>query len=168
MSNHRAVQCIETGVVYASIREAAKAVGLASPSNIIQCCRGSDKKIAAGFHWTYIDYPVRPPTISIKRVGARWGVYYGDTLLKTFKWHEFAEVYALDSAIWDVKERRLWSSPPVILAQSKAIRHLETGMIYPSVKDAAKELGLSPSCVGAVARGEQDSTKGQHFEYVED
>lgn len=48
-----AVLCVETGEVFKSLREAAKATG-ANPPNICNCCKGK-KKTAAGFHWQYAE-----------------------------------------------------------------------------------------------------------------
>lgn len=45
------VVCVETGEVYPSLHEAARAVG-ASPSNICNCCKGI-KKTASGYRWRY-------------------------------------------------------------------------------------------------------------------
>ncbi len=105
MSKRCAVRCVETGDEYATIREAAKDFNL-TPSNIVQCCRGLQETVG-GFHWIYMDHPVHSHSLSIEKVGGRWGVYYNSILLKTFKWREFAEVYALDSAIDDAKERHI-------------------------------------------------------------
>lgn len=46
-----AVECIETGEVFKSLRDAARATG-ANPPNICNCCKGK-KKTAGGFHWRY-------------------------------------------------------------------------------------------------------------------
>ena len=45
------VICVETGIIYNSIKEAAKAVNVAK-SNISGCCRGK-QKASAGYHWKY-------------------------------------------------------------------------------------------------------------------
>ena len=45
------VKCVETGTIYRTLNEAAKAVG-ASASNICNCCNGK-KKTTAGYHWQY-------------------------------------------------------------------------------------------------------------------
>lgn len=108
MTRIKAVKCLETGVAYSSIRAAAIDLGLHCAS-IWQCCQGN-QGTAGGLHWSYVDHPVWSHTISIKRTGKGWGVYYKDTLLKTFRCREFAEVYASDSALVDGKERRLQSS----------------------------------------------------------
>ena len=49
----RKVMCIETGVIYDSIREASKHVGTPA-SNIGSVCRGKTKT-AGGYSWSYIN-----------------------------------------------------------------------------------------------------------------
>ena len=46
-----AVECVETGEVFSSMREAAQAKGVNTP-NICNCCKGN-RKTAGGFHWQY-------------------------------------------------------------------------------------------------------------------
>lgn len=45
---------IETGIVFESFKEAAKAVGLKKSSGIVSCCTGKREK-AGGYHWRYAD-----------------------------------------------------------------------------------------------------------------
>ena len=46
------VRCVETHIVYGSLKEAAVAVKLKTPNNIGCCCRG-ERKTAGGYHWEY-------------------------------------------------------------------------------------------------------------------
>lgn len=46
------VQCIETGVIYASASEAARQVPKTTQSKICMVCRGQ-RKTCGGFHWQY-------------------------------------------------------------------------------------------------------------------
>ena len=50
-SQAKKVICVETGIIYNSITEAAKAVNR-SIGNISNCCKGK-RKTSAGFHWRY-------------------------------------------------------------------------------------------------------------------
>jgi len=58
-NNRKAVQCIETGEIFSSIREAARAYNLKSPGSIIACCQGQQKSAAKDLktgkplHWKY-------------------------------------------------------------------------------------------------------------------
>lgn len=47
------VQCIETGIIYESMREAARQTGI-SNIHIGQVCKGKNKT-AGGFHWRYVN-----------------------------------------------------------------------------------------------------------------
>ena len=50
----KSVRNIETGEVYKSLAEAAKSCGLKVGDTISLCCQGK-QKVAAGFHWEYVD-----------------------------------------------------------------------------------------------------------------
>lgn len=51
--NVKSVQCIETGVIYPSIREASRQTNIPN-TNISACCKGKyGYKTAGGFHWKY-------------------------------------------------------------------------------------------------------------------
>ena len=52
-------------------------------------------------------------------------------------------------------------------ANSRPVKCLENGIIYPSQTAAAKELNLDASSISKAARGLIKQTKGYHFEYVE-
>ena len=47
------VRCVETGVVYFGIREAARAIGLGH-QNISAACHGKTKT-SGGFHWELVE-----------------------------------------------------------------------------------------------------------------
>lgn len=47
------VLCIETGIIYESLREAGRQTATCN-GDISKCCRGL-KKTAGGYHWRYID-----------------------------------------------------------------------------------------------------------------
>ena len=47
------VLCVETGVVYDSIKEAARQTGLCK-QKISYCCRGIRYKKTGGFHWKFV------------------------------------------------------------------------------------------------------------------
>lgn len=52
----RAVLCVETGVVFDTIKDAGVFTG-GSPKNICSCCRGK-LKTSGGYHWRYVDEEV--------------------------------------------------------------------------------------------------------------
>ena len=47
------VRCIETGVIYNSINEAAEAIGKAASS--LSNCLAGRRKTCGGFHWEFVD-----------------------------------------------------------------------------------------------------------------
>ena len=48
--------CVETGIIYNSVKEAAMAVGIKGDGHISACCRGN-RETCGGYHWCYeIDY----------------------------------------------------------------------------------------------------------------
>lgn len=51
-SNSKRVRCIETEIIYNSIKEAAIAVGITS-AGISLCCNGK-RKTAGGYHWEFV------------------------------------------------------------------------------------------------------------------
>ena len=54
--NGKSVLCVETGVVYPSVKEAARSTGATGPS-ITSVCSGKPKyKTAGGYHWKFIDH----------------------------------------------------------------------------------------------------------------
>ena len=52
----RRVRCVETGVIYPAIAEAARATGLQN-SKISLCCQGK-RHTTGGYHWEYYDTPI--------------------------------------------------------------------------------------------------------------
>lgn len=59
-SRSKPVKCVETGVIYLSMIEAARAVGLTNAGGIRSCLRG-EAKTAGGFHWE--PFGVTAPTV---------------------------------------------------------------------------------------------------------
>ena len=49
----RQVLCVETGVIFDTIKEAGERIG-GSPKNIIACCRGRIPR-SGGYHWRYVE-----------------------------------------------------------------------------------------------------------------
>lgn len=49
----RAVRCVETGAVYAAVREAGAKLGI-DDGCIVRCCKGQ-RKTAGGYHWEYVE-----------------------------------------------------------------------------------------------------------------
>ena len=48
----------------------------------------------------------------------------------------------------------------------RAVRVVETGEVFPSIREAARELNLWPECIRACLKGKYETTGGYHFEEV--
>ena len=49
----------------------------------------------------------------------------------------------------------------------RPVRCIETGIVYPSIKQASRELNINASGISNVLSGRIKSTKGLHWEYVD-
>lgn len=49
---------------------------------------------------------------------------------------------------------------------SKAVRILETGDVYPSINECARQIGGSTPCIASCCRDETKTYRGMHFEFV--
>lgn len=52
--NAKKVLCVETGIIYGSIREAARETNQKSPTGVNDCCHGK-RQTAGGYHWQLIE-----------------------------------------------------------------------------------------------------------------
>ena len=52
--------------------------------------------------------------------------------------------------------------------KARKVRCIETGEVYNSYNEAGKAIGIAASCIRQVVIGKQESTKGFHFEAVEE
>ena len=52
--------------------------------------------------------------------------------------------------------------------KARKVRCIETGEVYNSYSEAGKAIGIAASCIRQVVIGKQESTKGFHFEAVEE
>jgi len=64
---------------------------------------------------------------------------------------------------WHKTEKGRVARKNAIKAKQKKIRCLENGKVYPSIKAAAKELGVLRSQISAVAKGKRSHTGGYRF-----
>ncbi len=51
-ANKKSIICIETGVIYSTIKEATREYSL-DPSSVVKCLKGK-RNICGGFHWKYV------------------------------------------------------------------------------------------------------------------
>lgn len=122
------VVCVETGVVFSSVKEAADFYGIHT-TNISGACK-LKKEFCHGFHWKFLSMPDE-------------------------------EYNALLSAYRNKTRKRGGKTPrPVV--------QLETGIVFPSLSDAAKSLNLGSSGLASCLSGKNKTFGGYHWSYYED
>lgn len=52
--------------------------------------------------------------------------------------------------------------------RAKRVLCVETGVVYPSTKDAAKHLGVARETIGQVCRGKRETTHGYHWRFADE
>lgn len=52
--------------------------------------------------------------------------------------------------------------------RSKKVICIETGQIFVSIREAARQTGISQTCIGDVCRGKQTMTHGLHWKFIEE
>lgn len=77
------------------------------------------------------------------------------------------ELSKTPKAIDKMKSHKVWYSGDQN-PNAKKVRCIETGKIYTTVNDAAKDNNCNPSKVSAVCHGHREHTKHLHFEFVKD
>lgn len=181
-SRSRPVKCIETDIVYPSAKKAGEALGI-DPSGISANLRGVGLK-AGGFTWCYPDE--EPGVGSRKRniavicieTGERFpsieaaarhfninsstlaAIMRGESISSLpYHWKP-AEEEQKHNTIRDESSRKNYRPTPVFC--------LETDETYPSVRQAAKALGISPATIAYVLAGKVKRDCRYHFEYVGD
>lgn len=176
------VLCEQTGVIYSSITEAAKAIGVSRPA-VAYVCHGKMKSIK-GLTFRFVD-PDRAQTICDRLnenresanntavVCVETGVVYPSMIAA-------AESIGLEpsniSSVCNGRSRTAggyhWrrltdEETDTTDRRFRAVRCTTTGIVYQSVSEAAAALGVVPSHIYAVCNGKSKTVKGLHFEYVD-
>ena len=176
------VVCVETGIVYSSITEAAKELGVSRPA-VAYVCHGKTKSIK-GLTFQFVDTD-RAQNIS-DRLNENRGLVNNvavvciETGIVYESMHAAAESIGLQPANissvcmgrsrtaggyhWrrvtdeeiDNRDRRF-----------RAVRCIETGIVYESAVAAAASLELNLSSLYSVCNGKTQNVNGLHFEYVD-
>ncbi len=176
------VRCIETGVIYESIAQAAKTFGLCS-TTIGHAANGKYEK-ACGFHWEFVDEQSHKPCkknpqqkrgkvvrcietqeiFQTVNAAAEHVSISGATIgraangkIKTaagFHW-EFVEE---NPPLEQVKK------PPKTTA--KPVRCIERQQIFKSLREAAEFFGIHSSGIGHALHGQNKTAAGFHWEFA--
>jgi len=107
--------------------------------------------------------PMHNPQIAAKLKGSGNGMY-GKTLSKETK--ELLSKANKGKPGWNKGNKEYYSEEMKIKYLYKPIKCHQNNKIYNSIINAAKDLGLHKSAVGAVARGKRKHHKGYTFEFV--
>lgn len=137
--NARAVICLETLKVYETEAEAFAETGA---SKITDCCRRVPKhRTSSGYHWAYYD-----DNVSLEEY---------QSLLERYIAEESAP-----RKMSEENKRRLSESC------QKSVRCTETGKVYKSLKEAAKDTGANTSNLCNCLKGKRKTAAGFHWEYA--
>ena len=176
------IVCVETGIVYSSITEAAKELGV-SRTAVAYVCHGKTKSIK-GLTFRFVD-PDRAQHISdrlnenrgsvnnVAVICIETGVIYESMLAA-------AESIGLQpaniSSVCTGRSRTAggyhWRRVTDEESNSRdrrcrAVRCIETGIVYESAVAAAASLELNLSSLYSVCNGKTQNVNGLHFEYVD-
>lgn len=192
---NRPIICVETGVVYNSIKEASTSCGVCRTS-LTKCC-SRQAIVVGGYHWAYLDEygdDWTAPILSTKENG-EWRrrkilcVETGDVwesivdcsietgiraqnLSKVCKDHQTAKgkhyAYLDDYGdLWKPAEPYNANRRAQCSTRKKEVYCLQTNRFYKSATECANELGIPIQCVSKCAKGESTQTHGYNFCYTE-
>lgn len=137
--NARPVICLETLTVYETATEAMRVTGA---TKICDCCRRAYKhKTSGGFHWAYYEYGTPME-------------YYMDLL------QQYIEE---ESAPRSMSEE---TKAMLVDRCRKEVICVETGKIYPSLNEAARAVGASPSNICNCCKGIKKTVSGYRWRYA--
>lgn len=99
------------------------------------------------------------------KIGKRRGPQSADTIRKRIETRRANGT--LSTGPWSetarVNHRKSVNMEP---ANSRSVKCLDTGVTYPTIRSAARDLNLHPANIGAVCRGRLKRTGGMRFTYV--
>lgn len=192
--NGRKVICIDTKVIYRSVRHAATELEL-NEGSIRACCSGK-YKTAGGLQWSYyqkgkvyeleIEEPTGKPVICINSkqiyrsvviAAAETGINKSNIyqcclgykpLAGGYQWSYYEEgnTYELNKDIELLKKE---NRVPLGLKDgtSKKVICINTLEIFNSVKEASEKYNITPSCISSVCRGESLTAAGYQWSFYE-
>ena len=176
----RRVLCIETNVIYDSIADAAKQIGISS-TMISKVCNGKNKT-THGLNFVFVDMPEEEwQTFTTRKrrvLCIESGMIYESiteaarqlnsqpTCIKKVCDGKQGTACGLHFRYADIplEEQKQFEYKP---DNRRKVRCLDTGIVYPSVTEASRQLGPNASNISAVCKGKFKSVRGLHFEYVD-
>lgn len=169
-ANRQAVQCVETGKIFDSIKKAADSCNVTGSS--ISAVLNKSSKTAGGFHWIYIgekkrNYQTFPKAVhcietgetfeNIKSAAKKFNIY-PETICRVLQGRQktaggFHFEY-VDKTTQGKFHR-----------EGKAVRCVETGVVYASVREVAEAFGVTVSAIGNAAKDKCKKSCGYHWEF---
>lgn len=73
-----------------------------------------------------------------------------------------------DNLQWCTRHENLVHSCYVLNNHVKAVRCIETGVVYPSIMDAERNTGIKHTSISRCCDGRQKKTHGMHWEFVKE
>jgi len=173
------ILCYETGVIYPSLSEAARQMGLTGCTPIILAIR-NPSHTAAGYHWCYLeDAESFEPEIN----RAYRPVINIDTGKKYISINEAARDTGVNAAgivlTCEGKRRRSGGYafcyeeeygtfvPMKKYKRRKPVRNKKTGEEFASATEAARKYGYSDTSIARVCKGIRKTVHGDVWEYVD-
>lgn len=166
----RKIRCVETSMIFNSLKECADFFGLKSAANISSVCNGRQKTYK-GFHLEYY-------TDTDRRIKKVMCINDG-RIFETQK--ECAEFYGINrSTLNYICNKRTnsfnglqfrfvgYDVPEPIKGtktETKKVICVENGQIYNSARECGIALNISPNEISLVLHGKRKSAKGYHFKY---
>lgn len=176
------VRCIETGIVFPTVAEAAKAVG--KNSRTISSALNGQSFTAAGYHWEFADgrpanirpeetrKPIKKPVRcietgviyeSIAQAAKAYGVY--STTIGHAVNGRYEKACGYHWEFVDKQSPKPYNKNPQ-QKRGKSIRCVETQEIFKTVGDAAIRLEVSISAISKALHDKVRTSAGYHWEYL--
>lgn len=167
--NDKRVKCVETGIIYKSINEAAEKTGVRSDS-ISAVCRGIQAK-AGGYHWELVDEPGKKYKNKANRVRKVY-CFNNDTTYSSVK-EASLKLNLYDSMIIDVcKGKRNHTGNYVfkyvdgkgVTKHSFRIKCINNGVEFKSIEEACRVMGIGRKVIDNQLRGGKSQNTDLKFE----
>ncbi|MBR3746904.1 MAG: GIY-YIG nuclease family protein [Selenomonadaceae bacterium] len=178
------VRCVETGIVFPTVAEAAKAVGI--NNRTISAALNGQSFTAAGYHWEYADgrpanirpeetrKPMKKPVrcietgviyASIAQAARAYGVY--STTIGHAVNGRYEKVCGCHWEFVDKQSLKPYKNNPQ-QKRGKSIRCVEIQEIFKTITDAAAHLGVGVSSISQALHDKARTSAGYHWEFVKE
>lgn len=169
----RAVKCIETGVIYKNVKEAAAATG-AHPTCIYQTIY-KNAKSAGGYTWVFVnaitgeELPAMCHNVKIQQVlcietntvyTLAEAVEFAGCCTKHIMAHIRGKAPSAGGYTWKLLD----PIPPKKFISGQKVRCVELDMCFNSMKEAGKYINRSLASISACLNGRAKTAGGYHWE----